>query len=55
MWSDLQDSLMSDLKDSPAVRERLPELEAAVGEGRVPATTAAARLLEIYLDRRKRG
>jgi LAO/AO transport system kinase len=55
MWSDLQDSLIADLKDSPAVRERLPELEAAVGEGQIPATTAADRLLEIYLDRRKRG
>jgi len=53
MWSELQDSLIADLKEDPGVRERLPMLEAAVSEGRMPAATAAGRLLEIYLERRQ--
>ncbi len=53
MWSELQDSLIADLKEDPAVRKRLPALEAAVSEGRMPAATAAGQLLEIYLDRRR--
>jgi LAO/AO transport system kinase len=56
MWSELQDNLIADLKEDLAVRKRLPELEAAVSEGRMPAATAAGQLLEIYLDRhRERG
>jgi LAO/AO transport system kinase len=53
MWSELQDSLIADLKEDTAVRKRLPALEAAVSEGRMPAATAAGQLLEIYLDRRR--
>jgi len=50
MWSELQDSLIADLKEHPGVQQRLPQLEAAVSAGRIPAATAAGELLEIYLD-----
>ena len=52
LWSEVQDSLIADLKDDPEVREHIPELERAASEGRIPAATAAERLLEIYLRRR---
>jgi len=51
MWSEVQDSLVADLRRDPAVRDRLPELEAAVSEGRLPAARAAERILDIYRDR----
>jgi len=51
MWSELQDALVADLQHDPALRDRLPELEEAVVAGRLPATTAAERLLEVYLGR----
>jgi hypothetical protein len=47
----VQDSLIADLLADPRVREHLPELEAAAAEGRLPAATAAERLLDIYLKR----
>jgi len=52
LWSEVQDSLIADLKDDPEVRQHIPELERAASEGRIPAATAAERLLEIYLRRR---
>jgi LAO/AO transport system kinase len=51
LWSEVQDSLIADLRDDPDVREHIPELESAASEGRIPATSAAERLLEIYLKR----
>jgi LAO/AO transport system kinase len=48
MWSEVQDSLIADLMDDPNVQKHIPELEQAASEGRIPATTAAERLLEIY-------
>jgi len=51
MWSDTTDSLVAALKTHPAVRERLPELEAAVTEGRLPPTVAARELLQAFLHR----
>jgi LAO/AO transport system kinase len=51
MWSELQDSLIADLKEDPQVRQRLPALESAVAEGKLPAASAARQLLEIYLER----
>ena len=32
----------------PEVRRRLPEVEKAVAEGRLPATTAARELLDLF-------
>ena len=52
MWSEVQDSLIADLKADRDVQEHIPELEAAASSGRLPAGKAAERLLEIY---RKRG
>jgi LAO/AO transport system kinase len=51
MWAELQDALIADLTENPQVRARLPELEAAVADGRLPAAMAAGKLLEIYLQR----
>lgn len=49
MWSETTDNLVAALRDHPAVRERLPALEAAVTEGRIPPTLAARRLLAAFL------
>ena len=51
MWSEVQESLIADLKDHPEVCRRLPALESAVLEGKLPAAIAARQLLEIYLER----
>jgi len=48
MWSEVQDSLIADLKDHPEVQKQIPALEAAASSGRIPAATAAERLLDIY-------
>jgi LAO/AO transport system kinase len=52
LWSELEDALISDLRSNPRVQAELPQLETAASEGRLPASTAAERLLRIYLDRR---
>ena len=49
MWSETTDNLVAALREHPAVRERLPALEAAVTEGRIPPTLAARRLLAAFL------
>ena len=49
MWTDLQERLLADLKQDPAVRKRVADLEEAVGKGKTPAATAAEKLLNIYL------
>jgi LAO/AO transport system kinase len=51
MWAELRDNLVADLQAHPAIHERLPALEAAVSEGRIPAAKAADQLLQIYLER----
>ena len=53
MWAEVQESLIADLKQDPAVRRQLPELEAATSAGKMPAATAAHRLLETYLERHR--
>jgi LAO/AO transport system kinase len=53
MWAEVQESLIADLKQDPAVRQQLPLLEAATSEGKIPAATAARQLLEIYLERQR--
>jgi LAO/AO transport system kinase len=49
MWSETSESLIAALKEHSQVRRRLPELEAAVTEGRLPPTLAARQLIEIFL------
>jgi LAO/AO transport system kinase len=53
MWSEVQDSLITALQGDPEVRKQIPSLEAATSEGRLPATTAARQLLDIFLKRHK--
>jgi LAO/AO transport system kinase len=55
MWSEVRERLLTDLQESPEVRAQLPALEAAAGEGSLPAAAAADRLLEIYLRKRHEG
>ena len=50
MWSMLEQRMFARLRSDPAVRGRLPQIEAAVSEGRLAATLAVdeiAKLLEI--------
>ncbi len=54
MWSEVNDSLVWALQGDPEVRRRIPELEAAVSEGRMPATLAARELLELFLKHHER-
>jgi len=51
MWSEVQESLITDLREDPEVRRRLPALEVAAMEGKLPAAAAARQLLEVYLQR----
>ena len=51
LWSELQDSLVADLREKVGRGKMISELEAAVVEGRMPATTAADTLLEHYLKK----
>ncbi len=53
MWSEVNDSLVAALQSDPEVRKRIPALEAAASEGRIPPGIAAAQLLEIFLQRYK--
>ena len=52
MWSMLDDRLRDDLRADDRIVERLVELEAAVREGRVPATAAVDELWELYVRNR---
>ena len=51
MWSEVQDSLVADLREKYGTGDRIAELENAVSEGRLPATAAADRMLSIYLKK----
>ncbi len=53
LWSEVQDSLIADLRADPEVRQHIPALEAAASEGRLPSAMAAERLLEVYLRNKK--
>lgn len=53
MWSEVNDNLIAALQSDPQVRKQIPALEAAASEGRIPPTTAARQLLEIFLNRHK--
>jgi len=51
MWSEVQDSLITDLAHDVEVQKNIETLEDAVSAGKMPATVAAGQLLEIYLKR----
>ncbi len=53
MWSETAESLLTTLKESPAVCARIPQLESAVTQGELPPAVAAAELLEIFLSTTK--
>lgn len=54
LWSETCQELETALRSDPRVRGELPVLENAVAEGRLPPTSAARKLLDIFLgDRRK--
>jgi len=53
MWSEVNDSLINALQNDAAVRKRIPALEAAVGDGRIPPAIAAGELLDLFLKRGK--
>ncbi len=49
MWSEVTDDLLDRLRAHPGVRDRLHELEAAVGAGRLSPTAAAHDVLQQFL------
>lgn len=51
LWSEVSDSLISALQNDPEVRKHIPALEAATSDGRIPPTSAAEQLLDIFLKR----
>jgi LAO/AO transport system kinase len=55
MWSEVRDSLIADLKADREVQMHIPELEAAVSSGKLPAAKAAEQLLEIYRKQGQQG
>ena len=52
MWSEVTDQLLAALRDDPGARALLPELEARVRDGTLPAAAAAGRLVARFLERR---
>jgi len=52
MWSMLDDRLRDDLRADERLVDRLVELEGAVRDGRVPATTAVDELWDLYVHNR---
>ena len=48
MWSMINERLIAAMREHPSVAERVQPLEAAVAEGRVTASQAAAELLETF-------
>jgi LAO/AO transport system kinase len=46
MWEQIEAGLKHDFREQPAVRQLLPAITADVAAGRLPASTAARRLLE---------
>ena len=51
MWSETAESLVTALREDAGLKPRIPELEQAVMEGRMPATLAAAELLRFFLKK----
>jgi LAO/AO transport system kinase len=50
MWSEVTETLLDRLRDHPAVRDRLPELVAAVAAGSTAPARAVQLLLDTFLD-----
>ncbi len=48
-WAAATEDLTERLRESPALRERVPELEQAVGAGRIAPSAAARELVERFL------
>ncbi len=48
LWSMIQDKLMTDFRDSAAIKAALPEIETELLSGRLTVTLAAETLLGIY-------
>ncbi len=53
LWNETSQELQNALQSDPRVRRELPALEMAVAEGTLPPTSAAQRLLDIFLDRKR--
>ncbi|MFH0916531.1 MAG: methylmalonyl Co-A mutase-associated GTPase MeaB [bacterium] len=51
LWNETAQELESALRSDPRVRGELSALERAVAEGDLPPTSAAQRLIDIFLDR----
>jgi LAO/AO transport system kinase len=47
MWTLVDERLQARLRNDPAVRERVPQIEADVAAGTTPATVAAAAIAEL--------
>jgi GTPase len=50
LWAEISAGLLEQLRVSPVLRERLPEIEGEVMAGRAAPAVAARRLLEAFLD-----
>lgn len=53
MWSEVRDTLMTELKGSPEVAQLADALEAQVGAGKLPPGSAARRLLAAFARARR--
>ena len=51
MWSEMTESLVTDLKADQRIKSLVPDIESAVLAGELPATVAAQRVLNLYKDR----
>ncbi|MCP4048061.1 MAG: methylmalonyl Co-A mutase-associated GTPase MeaB [Gammaproteobacteria bacterium] len=52
LWSEVSDSLVAALRNDAEVRKQIPAVEAAISDGRIPPTSAARKLLDIFLKRK---
>ncbi|OLF04584.1 ATPase/protein kinase [Actinophytocola xinjiangensis] len=50
MWTMVQDTLLTRLRENRSVRDLAPELEKAVAEGALTPTLGARRILEVFAD-----
>jgi methylmalonyl-CoA/ethylmalonyl-CoA epimerase len=55
LWGETAETLLERLREHPGLRERLPELELAVREGRLPPTVGARLIVEGFLGERAPG
>ncbi|GAB3464712.1 methylmalonyl Co-A mutase-associated GTPase MeaB [Actinophytocola sediminis] len=50
MWTMVQDTLLTRLRDHQGIRDLAPGLERAVSDGELTPTLAASRILEVFAD-----